>query len=92
MSSDQIATKEDLIELEKSLKAHFAELIVSHRPKKFIKTGELKKILGLSDSGVQNLRISGILPFTRLNGTIYYDWDEIVAILEKGKSTNKRRW
>ncbi len=48
------------------------------KPKKFIRTKELKERLGgVSDSLVTKLRIKGLLPYTKFGGMYLYDWEKI---------------
>jgi hypothetical protein len=36
--------------------------------KKWLKSSEVKKMLGISPGTLQNLRINGMLPFTKIGG------------------------
>ena len=67
-----------LEEIVKLVKAQNSNLNI-----KWVRTKELKKALGLSDSQIQTMRINGTLPFTTFGKTYYYDLEEIAAILEK---------
>ena len=53
--------------------------------KQFLRNSELQKVLSISSSGLQNLRSSGELPFTKLKGIIYYDIKEINKLMKKNK-------
>ena len=56
------------------------------KPKKFIRTKELKDRLGgVSDSLITKLRIKGLLPYTKFGGMYLYDWEKI----EKNILTNQ---
>ncbi len=50
--------------------------------KKWLKSYELKKLLGISSGTLQNLRINGTLPFTKIGGVILYDYEEVEAMLK----------
>ncbi|MDP1726866.1 MAG: helix-turn-helix domain-containing protein [Bacteroidota bacterium] len=69
------------------LKKIIEEMILNLNPfaKRWLRTQEVKAILGLSTSAIQNLRIAGVLPYTKMGGTIYYDYQDINAILVKNK-------
>jgi len=82
-----IATLEDL----ENFKNEIIEVIeknqsqtLSTKKKRWIKTTELQRLLGISASSIQNLRNNGTLPYTKLSGTIYYDLDRIESQLEHG--------
>ena len=70
------------IELMKELKAFFHENPSQKtKYKKWLKSHEVRNLLGISPGTLQNLRINGTLPYTRIGGAIYYDNDEIQKIL-----------
>ena len=87
MDANELITKADLLQTEAKLLAAFSEVMnrSGNMPKRWLKSNEVMKMLGLSSSGLQNLRINATLPYTRLGGVIYYEYDEIVKILEKNK-------
>jgi hypothetical protein len=77
------------IELMKELKAFFNENQMSKmKQKKWLKSHEVRHLLAVSPGTLQNLRINGTLPYTRIGGAIYYDNDEIQKILEENKIHN----
>lgn len=86
MNSDLI-TKADLLNFEKSLLNQIAEQIIklSARDSKWIKSNDVQNMLGCSASTLQNLRNNGVLPFAKFGGTIYYDYYEILKIMEENK-------
>ena len=43
----------------------------------YLKNKDVKELLGCSDSKLENLRNSGKLPFSRVEGTIYYRREDI---------------
>jgi ribonucleotide reductase beta subunit family protein with ferritin-like domain len=86
-----IITVEDLqifkVELVKELTSIFNT--AKTKEEKWLKSADVRKMLGLSAGTLQTLRINGTLPYTKLNGTMYYSYDEVIAALNKFKSTNK---
>ena len=77
--------KEDLLkELGKILKEH-----TDNTSKKWLKSYEVKKLLGISSGTLQNMRINGTLPYTKIGGIIYYDHQDIQEMLENRKQNNK---
>ena len=82
----KIITPEDLNEFKDDLLENIQKLIngQSEKPaKKWLKSPEVRKLLGLSTGTLQNLRINGTLPYTKIGGVIYYDYAEIMKILEQ---------
>ena len=88
-----IVTMEDLkrfqFEWMNELKTFFSENISStSKPKKWLKSYEVRELLGISPGTLQNLRINGTLPYSRIGGAIYYDNDEIQKILAENRIHN----
>ena len=57
--------------------------------KKWLKSPEVRELLGISPGTLQNLRINGTLPYTKVGGVLYYDYHEIMQVLEKNRIHNK---
>jgi hypothetical protein len=55
----------------------------------WIRTPEACKRLNISSSSLQNLRNSGKLPFSKVNGTIFYRVTDVESLLESNLNTNK---
>lgn len=53
--------------------------------KKWLRTKEAATYLGISITQIHVLKSQGILPFTKLGGSIYFDKSDIDKILEKNK-------
>tara|TARA_R110002049_G_scaffold53516_1_gene149549 strand:- start:778 stop:1017 length:240 start_codon:yes stop_codon:yes gene_type:complete len=49
--------------------------------KKYLKSSEVMDLLQVSPGTLQNLRINGTLPYTKVGGIIYYDAEEIQDIM-----------
>ena len=62
---------------------------VSGQPvKKWLKSYEVRKILNISPGTLQNLRINGTLPYTKIGGVIYYDYSDIQEMLQSRKHSH----
>jgi len=87
---DQILTQGDLIEFKEDMLQEFKRLIkecFNGQPgKKWLKSAEVKKLLGISHGFLQSLRDSGVLPFTKIGGSIYYDYEDITFMMSANKS------
>lgn len=87
-----IITTEDLMEFKLELVEEIKELFNSQsavKSKKWLKSNEVKELLSISPGTLQNLRINGTLPYTKIGGIIYYDMEEINKILEENRVDNK---
>jgi hypothetical protein len=52
---------------------------------KWLKSNQVRKMLLVSPGTLQNLRINGTLPYTKIGGVIFYDYEDIKKMLEKHK-------
>ena len=87
-----IITSEDLMEFKLELLEDIKQLLQnqSGQPaKKWLKSPEVRELLGISPGTLQNLRVNGTLPYTKIGGVLYYDYQEIIQVLEKNKIHNK---
>jgi hypothetical protein len=86
-----VLTIEDLQEFKNELLQELKALVPSNlngNSKKWLKSTEVRKLLGISPGTLQNLRINGTLPYTKMGGVIYYDHDEIQRILVANRVNN----
>lgn len=80
----QIITKEDLDEFKEELLEQIRIMLnskVKPQSKKWLKSYEVREMLGISPGTLQNMRINGTLPFTKVGGLIFYDYDDIQKML-----------
>ncbi|MCB0464430.1 MAG: helix-turn-helix domain-containing protein [Aequorivita sp.] len=90
--SIKVLTTDDLNEFKNELLEDIKTLInhqAGIKTKKWIKSPEVRELLGISPGTLQNLRINGTLPYTKVGGVIYYDYEEICRILEQNRIHNK---
>ncbi len=87
-----IITTEDLRDFKMELLDEIKQLLTnqSGQPsKKWLKSPEVRNLLGISPGTLQNLRINGTLPYTKVGGVLYYNYQEIMQVLEANKIHNK---
>lgn len=87
-----IITHEDLQAFKRELVDEIKKLLAEHEPKpkkKWLKSNEVRKLLLISAGTLQTLRINGTLPFTKVGGVMYYEYDDILKMLEKNKRGNE---
>jgi hypothetical protein len=85
----EIITTDDLREFKTELLTEFRKMLKEHHgqpSKKWLKSYEVKKMLGISPGTLQNMRINGTIPFTKMGGILFYDFEDIRKILEDNKS------
>lgn len=86
-----ILTIEDLQDFKKELMQELKSLFPNNQPgnqKKWLKSNEVRNMLGISPGTLQTLRINGTIPYSKVGGVIYYDNDEIQRILYANKINN----
>ncbi len=87
MNFNELATKEDLLALKSSILEGLLNSKSDPRPRKFLRSRDVEKMLSISSSGLQNMRIKGTIPFIKLDGTILYDYKDIINLLEENKKS-----
>ena len=86
----EIVTTDDLREFKIELIKEFKQLLAVHHgqpSKKWLKSYEVRKLLRISPGTLQNLRVNGTLPFTKIGGVIFYDSEDINKMM-KGNMVN----
>ncbi len=89
-----IITTEDLEEFRIKLLNEIKELLVSSGRvgvDHWIKSGQVMSKLEISPGTLQNFRINGTIPFSKLGGIIYYDVEKINEILENNEIDFRRK-
>lgn len=87
-----IITTDDLREFKMELLDGIRQLLKQQSgqvTKKWLKSPEVRELLGISPGTLQTLRINGTLPYTKVGGVLYYEYDEIIKILETNRIHNK---
>lgn len=84
----EIITQDDLREFKIELLADIKKLLkqnLGSNQKKWLKSYEVRELLNISPGTLQHLRVSGTLPFTKVGGTIYYDYSDIQTMIAENK-------
>lgn len=78
-----LITKEDLQEFKNELIEEIKELFDMKPTEKklWLKSSEVKKLLNISSGTLQNLRINRTLRFSKIGGTLYYNYKDIEKLL-----------
>ncbi len=83
-----LITTDDLHQFKLELLKEIKTLINnqgSQKLKKYLKSSEVMELLQVSPGTLQNLRINGTLPFTKVGGIIYYDAQDIQRVMEDNR-------
>jgi hypothetical protein len=85
--ANQLITMDDLQQFKEQLFKELENLLKPHASlsKKWLKSNEVKRLLKISAGTLQNLKSSGVLPYTKIGGVHFYDIDDIMKILQSGK-------
>jgi len=88
MSAVEIVTKDDLLHFKQELLREVETLLIRYsqpETKRWLKTNEVRKLLGLSAGTLQTMRNNGTLSFSLIGNLAFYDYNEVIALLEKTK-------
>lgn len=83
-------TVEDLEHFKQSLLEEIKKIYLQKHPqpppvKKWLKSHEVLRALAISPGTLQNLRVNGTLPYTKIGGVIYYEAEDIENMLKSSK-------
>lgn len=82
----ELITRDDLEKFKKDLLEEIRHMQMYPRKKgqeskAWLKSFEVRKLLGISAGTLQNLRINGTLPFSKIGGLLYYKYEDIEKLL-----------
>ncbi len=84
----EIITKEDLREFKTELLEELRSLLeeTDGGPKRqWLKSSEVRKLLKISPGTLQNLRVNGHLPYTKVQGVLFYEYKDIMDMIDNNK-------
>ena len=83
----EVITREDLNEFRTLLLADLKEILQTKTQltKQWIKSNEVRKLLNISPSTLQNLRVNGTITYTKIGGILYYSNSDLEKLLESNK-------
>jgi len=87
-TKDQLLTQDDLANFKDEMLNEIKRIVKESNGqpgKKWLKSSEVKILLGISHGFLQTLRDTGTLPFTKIGGAIYYDYEDISSMMEAKK-------
>jgi len=82
-----ILTTDDLYDFKLELLEEIKKLITPkpQESRRYLKSSEVMEMLSISPGTLQNLRINGTLPYSKIGGIILYEEKEIERVLEENK-------
>ena len=83
----EFITVNDLENVKKEIIGELSSLLKGNdNSKQWMRSSEVRKMLNISAGTLQNLRINGTLPYSKIGATIFYNYDDIMSILNSNKS------
>ena len=89
-----ILTTEDLYDFKLELLDEIKKLLknlenIPQQAKIYLKSSEVMEMLSISPGTLQNLRINGTLPYSKIGGIILYELNEIERVMEENRVSNR---
>lgn len=87
-----LITLEDLQNFKQELLVEIQNLLLQNQTapaRKWLKSREVRKLLNLSAGTLANLRVNGTLPFTKVGGVMFYDFNDIKKMIEEHKENSQ---
>lgn len=81
----QLITGQDLERFRQRLVVELTDIIKAQlhiTPKKWLKSHEVRKLLKISPGTLQHLKNTGEIPFSKIGGSHYYDYEKIQQLLK----------
>ena len=91
MLMNELLTREDLQHFRTQLLNELKEVLQQSKQstKQWLKSSEVKKLLGISHGTLQNLRAARVLPYWKRGGIMFCRYEVIHSLLEKGLVSKK---
>ena len=83
-----VVTIQDLQEFKEELLQELKDLLkrsAEGNMKKYVKSSEVIELLKISSGTLQNLRANGTLPYSKVGGIIYYNYEDIQKVMDANK-------
>lgn len=89
--TNELLTREDLQQFRMQLLGELKEVLQQSKQstKQWLKSAEVRKMLGISHGTLQDLRITRSLPYTKLGGIMFYKYEDIEKLLNSGLVSKK---
>ncbi len=87
-----IITTDDLRDFKMELLNDIKKILIKHSGsglKRYLKSSEVMDLLNISPGTLQNFRLNGTLPYTKMGNIIFYEADEIQKVMTANRVNNK---
>jgi hypothetical protein len=81
----ELVTKADIQSLKAEIVEEIRRIFKTPQKQEWLKSSDVQKLLQCSPGTLQNLRVNGTLPFTKMGGTTYYAYDDVMTVMSKNK-------
>jgi len=83
-----LITRNDLRQFRDELLREIKELLQTKTSNEqgWLRSKEVRKMLNISTGTLQNLRVTGVLRYTKMGGSLYYRQDDIVKVMEANQN------
>ena len=86
MDKNNLVTVQDLQNMKDEIISELSLITgKSTTQKEWLRSAEVMEMLSISTGTLQNLRINGEIPFTKIGGTLYYEHKAILKVLNDNK-------
>ena len=86
-----IITTDDLRDFKIELLDEIKKILIKQSGsglKKYLKSSEVLDLLKISAGTLQNLRVNGTIPYTKMGSIIFYEADEIQKVMTANRIKN----
>ena len=85
MAEMLLIEKQEFDSFKKEVLSLLQKLQPSVNQSSWLRSKDVRKMLGISDSTLQTMRINGSIPAYKLGDSWFYRYNEIITALEAGK-------
>lgn len=88
----ELITKDDLEQFRQTMLQDLKLLLTkrTEEPQKYLKSYQVKNMLKISGGTLHTLRANGTLKFTRIGHIIYYNYEDIMQLMDGNSKTAKK--
>ena len=88
MPAIELITKEDLQIFKSELLSEIKSLLKPDgvENKKWLRSNQVCKLLGISPGTLQTFRVNGTVPFTKVGGILFFKAEDIEKLMEENSS------
>jgi hypothetical protein len=83
----QLVTMDDLQVFKLEFLSEVRDIVTSAvtPQRELLRNKDVKKMLGISTATLQTLRINGIIPYSKVGGTLYYKYSDVMKVFNENK-------